>query len=472
MTKLMKPRCLVNLTNLDPPVNGGLSNYARMVCRWLLDLKSEDRCEVAFVVNADFVPKLSEWLGRDTLNVIPFKDDERAEPIVRYMLPDVIISPLFGPKPFTACGVSHNIPMIAMVPDCLALDLPYLFSESELSYRRATYDDLKLCDRVLTLSEHARNRLLSHTQLPAEKILLTPWNVVSESSQVLAPVSQQAPVSQDVHKRLAELGVRQPYLFYGARDWPHKRHVLLLKIFALLRKQRPELQLVLSGNFSRISLDELCGADSDLRDAVLCLGYVDDSLVPALYRNAEALVHVSEYEGFGIPMLEAMTFGCPVVASNKTSIPEVVGDAGLLIESDQPEDWADAILKVLPSRRLELIETGFARAASFTQARSIEPWARALERVLRSREASLASRAPNRADDWTIPSVGATEEIAFWCKRAMDNESELAAKQAVIDELSAAAKAWEQDAVAKRNELNQMKSDHNLLARVQKFLKR
>ena len=107
------------------------------------------------------------------------------------------------------------------------------------------------------------------------------------------------------------------------------------------------------------------------------LGYVEADDMPALYNLASVYIYPSVYEGFGLPVLEAMQCGCPVIASNATSIPEVAGDAAMLVEPMDVQAWADGIYQVIMNRRLreEMIKKGFARAKQFS-------WDKCAERIL------------------------------------------------------------------------------------------
>src|SRR6185369_10452375 len=95
----------------------------------------------------------------------------------------------------------------------------------------------------------------------------------------------------------------------------------------------------------------------------------------------EALLFVSQYEGFGMPLLEAMQQGCPVICAPLAAIPEVVGEAGLYVNSENVDEWVDAILTQLPQRRESLIAAGRERAAQFTWAKTREGWQKALREV-------------------------------------------------------------------------------------------
>jgi glycosyltransferase involved in cell wall biosynthesis len=120
--------------------------------------------------------------------------------------------------------------------------------------------------------------------------------------------------------------------------------------------------------------DGLCAiaAEAGMRDAVVTLGPVSDGLLLSLYRCAMALVYPSLYEGFGLPVLEAMACGTPVIASRAASIPEVLGDAGLLLDPHDVTAWTAAIVDVVndDDRRARMRSRGLARASEFTWART------------------------------------------------------------------------------------------------------
>jgi glycosyltransferase involved in cell wall biosynthesis len=123
-----------------------------------------------------------------------------------------------------------------------------------------------------------------------------------------------------------------------------------------------------------------------LRDSVIMTGYVPTGDLPAVYAMAEALVFPSIVEGFGLPPLEAMACGTPVVCSNAASLPEVVGDAALLVDPTDVDGLATAMERVLTDADLaaDLRERGLARAAGFTWARTARETVGVYERVLRS----------------------------------------------------------------------------------------
>jgi glycosyltransferase involved in cell wall biosynthesis len=169
-------------------------------------------------------------------------------------------------------------------------------------------------------------------------------------------------------------GLPDRYLLYMGTLEPRKNLPGLLAAYAALRQRHPDAPpLVLAGGVGwrvRDLLAELRLTSAER--AVIALGYVDDRTVPALYARALALVFPSFYEGFGLPALEAMASGCPVIGADRSAIPEVVGDAGLLVDPYDHSAIAGAMERVLYDEplRADLVARGKRRSRSFTWERT------------------------------------------------------------------------------------------------------
>ena len=171
----------------------------------------------------------------------------------------------------------------------------------------------------------------------------------------------------------------RPYLLCVGNRKPHKNFALAVEVLARLRRVRPELRLVIAGRGDE-DRAEVRGRAERLRvgDAVVELGGVSDERLRALYAGAECLLFPSRYEGWGLPVLEAMAARAPVVASDCASIPEAVGDAGVLVGPDDAEGMAAAVARMWsePAFRAALVARGRKRAAAFrweeTAARTVD----------------------------------------------------------------------------------------------------
>jgi alpha-1,3-rhamnosyl/mannosyltransferase len=148
-----------------------------------------------------------------------------------------------------------------------------------------------------------------------------------------------------------------------------------LRAFAKLLKRHPDVTLVLTG--ARGSTEVRVAAEIrslGIQNRVRRLGYVPSADLDALYHEAVGLTFPSRFEGFGAPVLEAMSRNCPVIAADATALPEVVGDAGLLVSPDNPDEWCDAMADILEDEemRSRLSKLGTERAAGFTWNRSAD----------------------------------------------------------------------------------------------------
>jgi len=226
-------------------------------------------------------------------------------------------------------------------------------------YRRSA----RSAARVLTDSEFSAGEIAAAYQIPRERIAVAPLGV----SDHFAPVDRpNGTIAADI---------TSPFLLHVGDL--HERRNLGLVVHAMFEAQRrpgmPQLSLVLAGVDRGIG-DRLRGyaRDAESPDAVVCLGPVTDSQLLTLYRGATALVYPSRYEGFGLPVLEAMACGTPVIASRAASIPEVLGDAGILLDPDDEPGWAEAIAEIVSDewQKGRMRKAGLARAKEFTWART------------------------------------------------------------------------------------------------------
>ena len=175
---------------------------------------------------------------------------------------------------------------------------------------------------------------------------------------------------------------------------PRKNVGVLLDAWTLVAKADPRARLRVAGGVAPGGEEWLTRMRSaPLSQTVEYAGYVEPGARRALYEGARALILPSLHEGFGLPVLEAMSLGVPVIASNRGALPEVVGDAGLVVSAEDPRGLADAIRAVLgqPERAAAMRQRGLARAATFTWAAAARTLYDAYGRLL-SGEAARAHR--------------------------------------------------------------------------------
>jgi glycosyltransferase involved in cell wall biosynthesis len=223
-------------------------------------------------------------------------------------------------------------------------------------------------DRIFAVSGATRDDLTRVLRVPDEKVV-----VIHEAVGAEFAVRADELAVDGVIRRY---GLRRPYCLFVGNLEPRKNLSRLIEAFGLLRARAgwgaagaPPPQLVLAG--TRGWLYNGIFADVATRGGVADIvftGYVPAADLPALYAGAACFVFPSLYEGFGLPVLEAMASGAPVVASRVGAIPEVAGDAALLVDARRPQELAEAIATVLTDRTLRdrLVIRGRARARQFT----------------------------------------------------------------------------------------------------------
>ena len=229
---------------------------------------------------------------------------------------------------------------------------------------------VRVADRIIAVSESTRRDLIELLHTPAERITVVPE---AADGRFHPPEDQEGLA----HVRLRYALPRRFLLFVGLLE-PKKNIRGLLQAVACLRQAGrwpADLRLVVVGDqgWSMGGLPQQVGA-LGLEGIVRFLGYVPDSDLPLLYGAAEAFIFPSLYEGFGLPLLEAMACGTPVVASTRGSLPEVAGDAAVLVEPDPPEALAEGIYRVITDSALreEYRHRGLQRARAFSWRRTAE----------------------------------------------------------------------------------------------------
>lgn len=265
---------------------------------------------------------------------------------------------------------AYTAPLLAPVPVVLTIhDVSYQRHPEWYPYRRdwlrrAFYrSSARAAHRVLTVSEFSAREIVAAYAIPPERIAVVPLGVDAYFGEP-ADDSSGAPVDE-------------PYLLHVGDVHERRNLGVVIEAIAAIRRApgAPGLSLVMAGH-DRGSVPGLkdLAARVGVADTIAHVGVVTEARLRALYQHAVALVYPSRYEGFGLPVLEAMASGTPVIASRAASIPEVLGDAGVLLDPDDVAAWAGAIVSVATeaARRSAMREAGLRRAAGFTWTRTAE----------------------------------------------------------------------------------------------------
>jgi len=255
-------------------------------------------------------------------------------------------------------------PVVLTIPDVIPLVFPDQYLQSGMKHR-LLYALARRTDHVVTLSEYSRRDIHRLLNIPLERITVTP----AAADPSFRPLDDPGESERVVRR----YGVVPPYVLYvggfTVRD-PRKRVLLLLEAYQILRKRGfGRYQLVLAGKEGPYS--DLLKAQMNERGwsaGVLFTDYVADADLPHLYNGASCFVFPSAYEGFGLPPLEAISCGTPTIAYRNSSLPEVLGEGAILLDSEGPAELAEAMEAVLTRSSLaqELREKGLAQARKFT----------------------------------------------------------------------------------------------------------
>lgn len=242
--------------------------------------------------------------------------------------------------PFTIPAPRPRRAHVVTLHDVLHLDRPELVPLPVRAFRLWAYDRAsRRADRVIVPSAFVRDRAVARLGLDPSRIRVIHHAV---DTTLFHPPGD---------------GGREPFILYPARPWPHKNHALLFEAFAQVREARPELELVLTGG----------GHDAlRLPDGVRSQGLVPRAELADLYRRASALVFPSRYEGFGLPVLEAMASGLPVAAAASEAVQEVAGETAAMFSPDSANEAATAILEAIDAGP-DRVQRGIDVARGFTR---------------------------------------------------------------------------------------------------------
>ena len=344
----------INLLAFQPDRIGGLEHYVR---RLLAALQARTAHELVLFLPPGLEAAFAEAPGRMHLRSFALEEGDaalvkamREETLDLWWCPWVVWRPLRPP-----------VPSVVTVPDLQHEHLPDSLTPEERLERRADYLIAAHCAHaVMTFSKHTRDDLRQRYGVPPDRVFAIPLDVGYDWDA-------SAPEPELVADLMARHGTG--FLYYPANTWPHKDHLTLLRALRRLADQGEPQRLVLTGagDHERGRLERMI-RDQGLNDAVHLLGTVPPPVVRGLYRLCAAVVFPSRFEGFGMPVLEGMRSGVPVLSSDATSLPEVGGDAALYFRAGDVDDLAEKIRRITGDEalRADLVKRGTTRAAGFS----------------------------------------------------------------------------------------------------------
>ncbi|MGH9118872.1 MAG: glycosyltransferase family 4 protein [Acidimicrobiales bacterium] len=349
----------VNLLYLKPGRVGGTEDYVRRLLG-ALDTEAADEVELTLFVNRRFPAAYPELAAAHETIVAPTSGDH---PPARIALEATWLARASARRRLDlvhhpANTIPHVVtrPAVVSIHDLQPIVRPQDFGRVKSAYlKRRLGPSARKARLVATLSDYVRRLVIDRFDLEPDRVMVVP-----------GPIDLPKDVPPD---NPANAGA--PLFVYPAITHPHKNHVMLIRAFREVAQVNPEVSLVLTG-----------GAGSDepevrreiarlrLEARIRRPGRIPRPDLDGLLRRATALTFPSRHEGYGLPVAEAMALGCPVIASDTTALPEVVGDAGLLVDPDDVDGWAAAMTRLLDDQNLRsrLAAAGRRRVAWLTPA--------------------------------------------------------------------------------------------------------
>ncbi|MDO8269287.1 MAG: glycosyltransferase family 1 protein [Candidatus Levybacteria bacterium] len=353
----------------------GISEYAYQILLNLYEFRKHKKNNYTFVIYLKSnplgeLPEETEWWK--------YKVVKPAKLWTQIGLPFHLVTTLKRPDVFLT--LTHYAPRIAPVPtivsvmDLSFLHFPETFRKNDLfQLTRWTEYSVKKASRIITISKSTKDDIIKYYKIPDDKI-----SVVHLGLKMLS--MEQTPSD------LKDFGITKKFILFVGTLQPRKNISRLIEAFSILpRKIQEEYQLVIVGKKGWLYEDILnapkkYGVEKD----TLFLDYVKDHDLPQFYRKAEVFVLPSLYEGFGLPVLEAMRYGCPVITSNISSLPEAGGDAALYVDPENTQEIADKISEVLKDNTLRqsMIDKGNIHYKKFTWEKAASEVLAAVEKVV------------------------------------------------------------------------------------------
>ncbi len=261
--------------------------------------------------------------------------------------------------------IQNSLEMDKTIVTCHDL-IPWVYEKDRSALWKDNIYGLKKANAIITVSEFSKNEIIKHLNYPAENI-----HIVKDAVDHSIYYENR---DKQILNNLDILNHQKVVLYVGS-ETPRQNVPVLIKAFARLKKKFPDIKLVKIGESqsygARENILNLIN-DLHLQKDVIFVGYVTEEDMPRWYNAADILVYPCEYAGFGLPPLEAMACGTPVITANTTSLPEVVGDAGIMIDPQDHDLMANKMYEILTNNGLreDLVKKGIEKANLFSWGKS------------------------------------------------------------------------------------------------------
>jgi glycosyltransferase involved in cell wall biosynthesis len=361
--------------NIIPDRSGGIEYYVRELIWRLQHLDSENEYSlICSSANSRIYPLRSAKFRKKPLNAAVLKLLNAAEltgiPLRRHISYGIYkglgltkgADIVHYPQSVFPYYMPMDFPVVITAHDIVHEFFPGNFSKRDLRYRKVIYGpSAEAATRIIAVSNFTKKTLMEKYNIDGSRI-----SVINQGCDEAFAVEDRAAM-ENVKKKY---GLPERFLLYTAATWPHKNHINLIRGMKMLKEKHGfSDKLILTGcpveghDKLIVEIDAL-GLSEDVR----FIGHIPYEELPALFRLATLMVFPSLFEGFGVPVIEAMKAGLPVACSNVASLPEVGGDAVLYFDPESPEDISKKVMTLIEDKgmREKLVEKGIMRASQFT----------------------------------------------------------------------------------------------------------
>ncbi len=354
------------------PLNKGLGRYTKEVIDNILKI-DKDHEYVIFLGKDNFQelktdnPKVKKvladikWYTLSEQIIMPWYIWRENLDLVHFPHFNV---PIFCPVKFIV--TIHDL-ILTKFPTQRATTLsPFFYWLKDFAYKIVIKRAVRQAKKIIAVSTYTKNDIANKFKARSDKIIVTYEGVFPSEIKN----------RQNDKKVLLRYNIDNPYLLYVGNAYPHKNLEGLINIFFRIIGKYNNLSLVLVGKedyfYNRIK--EFVYKSDNYKEKIILPGFVPDNDLVFFYQNALAYIFPSFYEGFGLPPLEAMTFGCPVVSSNKASLPEVLGKAALYFNPEDKKEMQERIEQIIKDKNLrkELVKKGYEQIKKYNWLRCAE----------------------------------------------------------------------------------------------------